>query len=343
MSSDSPPDVVSANIVTTSNEGAKGLKAVWTDKDDETLVSVLRIQKDAGNQAGNGWKPSVWTAAVAKLLADGSQKGGAKTSSKCSDHWTNLKSQFVAVRNLRGFSGFGWDDGTKMVTAHDNVWKKLKENKTTAKYYRWRKSPFPLYDDILYLVDGIVATGATAYHAGNPPAATDTALTHDDEDSHHPSLNGISPSDDDDDDDEGDDEATQVTKTPSLRRVRARTESPFATATTAQTPGQKGTRGVRKQTSAQAVSEVAQAIRLMAESSGGGPTTPQRLKAAIHRMEDDGDLSDEDIIRAARLFRHDIGIADTYLGLSTKRRRTGLIMSEIEEAGRKNFEYDHDE
>ncbi|KAF9230821.1 hypothetical protein BU15DRAFT_8049, partial [Melanogaster broomeanus] len=72
-----------------SNEGAKGLKAVWTDKDDETLVSVLRIQKDAGNQARNGWKPSVWTAAAAKLLADGSQKGGAKTSSKCSDHWTN--------------------------------------------------------------------------------------------------------------------------------------------------------------------------------------------------------------------------------------------------------------
>ncbi|KIK73206.1 hypothetical protein PAXRUDRAFT_21115 [Paxillus rubicundulus Ve08.2h10] len=232
-----------------------------------------------------------------------------------------------------------------MVTAHDNVWKKSKENKTTVKYYCWRKSPFPLYNDILYLVDGIVATGATAFHAGNPPAATNTALTHDNKDSLavcHPSLNGISPSDKDDNDNEGDDEATQVMM-PSLCRVCARTKSPFATTATAQTPGQKGTQGVRKQMSAQAVSEVAQAIRLMAESSGGGPTTPQHLKAAIRQMEDDGDLSDEDIIRAAHLFQHDIGIADTYLGLSTKRRRTGLIMSEIEEVGRKNFEYDHDE
>ncbi|KIK75048.1 hypothetical protein PAXRUDRAFT_97803, partial [Paxillus rubicundulus Ve08.2h10] len=73
-----------------SNEGAKGLKAVWTDKDNEALVSVLRIQKDAGNQAGNGWKPSVWTIAAAKLLADGSKNGSEKTSSKCSDHWTNV-------------------------------------------------------------------------------------------------------------------------------------------------------------------------------------------------------------------------------------------------------------
>ncbi|KIK77532.1 hypothetical protein PAXRUDRAFT_17435 [Paxillus rubicundulus Ve08.2h10] len=126
--------------------------------------------------------------------------------------------------------------------------------------------------------------GATAFHAGNPPAATNTALTHDNEDSLavcHPSLNGISHSNNDDNDDKGDDEATQ---------------SPFATTATAQTPGQMGTPGVCKQTSAQAMSEVVEAICLMAESSGGGSTMPQRLKSAIHRMGNDGDLSDEDII-----------------------------------------------
>ncbi|KIK73207.1 hypothetical protein PAXRUDRAFT_93049, partial [Paxillus rubicundulus Ve08.2h10] len=66
------------------------LKAVWTDKDNKALVSVLHIQKDAGNKAGNGWKPSVWTIAGAKLLADCSKKGSKKTLSKCSDHWTNV-------------------------------------------------------------------------------------------------------------------------------------------------------------------------------------------------------------------------------------------------------------
>ncbi|KAF9228057.1 hypothetical protein BS17DRAFT_662743, partial [Gyrodon lividus] len=145
-----------ASPATTSNGGTKGLKAIWTDKDNKTLVAILCIQ-DAGNKAGNGWKPSVWTVAAAKLLVEGSKKGGEKTSTKCSDHWTNLKGQFVAVQNLCGFSGFRWDNSTKMVTAHDDVWKKLKE--TTAKYYCWCKSPFPLYNDILYLVDGIIATG----------------------------------------------------------------------------------------------------------------------------------------------------------------------------------------
>ena len=34
---------------------------------------------------------------------------------------------------------------------------------------RWRKTPFPLYDDMHFLVHGIVATGAEAFHAGSQP------------------------------------------------------------------------------------------------------------------------------------------------------------------------------
>ncbi|KAF9218368.1 hypothetical protein BS17DRAFT_646931, partial [Gyrodon lividus] len=64
------------------------LKAIWTNKDNKTLVAVLCIQKDAGNQARDGWKPSVWIVAAAKLLMEGSKKDGEKTSTKCSDHWT---------------------------------------------------------------------------------------------------------------------------------------------------------------------------------------------------------------------------------------------------------------
>jgi hypothetical protein len=33
--------------------------------------------------------------------------------------------------------------------------------------------PFPLYDDILFLVDGTVATGAGAFHAGGSQALSD--------------------------------------------------------------------------------------------------------------------------------------------------------------------------
>jgi hypothetical protein len=49
------------------------------------------------------------------------------------------------------------------------------EKKPKAK--RWRKTPFPLYNDILYPVEGIVATGAGAFHAGSASQtqSTDTS------------------------------------------------------------------------------------------------------------------------------------------------------------------------
>lgn len=33
---------------------------------------------------------------------------------------------------------------------------------------KWRKTPFPLFDDMAGLVDGTVATGEGAYHPGQP-------------------------------------------------------------------------------------------------------------------------------------------------------------------------------
>ncbi|KAF8229798.1 hypothetical protein L208DRAFT_1177188, partial [Tricholoma matsutake] len=59
-------------------------------------------------------------------------------------------------------SGFGWDDGLKMVTASDEVWAMyLKMN---PKASCWHKTPFPLHDDIHFLVHGVIATGAGAFH-----------------------------------------------------------------------------------------------------------------------------------------------------------------------------------
>lgn len=34
---------------------------------------------------------------------------------------------------------------------------------------QWKNTPFPLYDEMSYLVDGVVATGAGAFHAGETP------------------------------------------------------------------------------------------------------------------------------------------------------------------------------
>ncbi|KAF8174430.1 hypothetical protein K438DRAFT_1609487, partial [Mycena galopus ATCC 62051] len=68
-----------------------------------------------------------------------------------------IKKNFSEVHAIRGLSGFGWDDGLKLVTATQDVWDRLFE--AHPDYRRWQTTPFPLYDDMLFLVDGIIATG----------------------------------------------------------------------------------------------------------------------------------------------------------------------------------------
>ncbi|KAJ6552892.1 hypothetical protein B0H19DRAFT_879593, partial [Mycena capillaripes] len=106
-------------------------------------------------QSDNGWKPQVWPLCCDAVAAE-KGKGGEKTAEKCADHWTKVTS-FNEVRELWALSGFGWDEGLKLVTASDDVWDAYLGKHENAK--KWRKKPFPLYDDILFLVDGTVAMG----------------------------------------------------------------------------------------------------------------------------------------------------------------------------------------
>jgi len=142
-------------------------RCVWTDVDDAVLVRELKLQKDAGNQSGAGWKKQVWTVVEAAIAKDGIGKGGVKTAAKCSDHWANLKKQFLEVHSVRGNSGFGWDDVTQKVIASDDVWAKYLASHPT--HERWRTTPFPTYHDMHYLVNGVVATGEDVFHPGQSP------------------------------------------------------------------------------------------------------------------------------------------------------------------------------
>ena len=110
-------------------------RCVWTDADDAALIHKLNDCKDIGMQSDSGWKPPVWHPCAEALKGS---TGGIKTAKKMVDHYTNvsplsssqirdhtdlskLKSAFVTVSKLREQSGFGWDDGLKMVTASDEV------------------------------------------------------------------------------------------------------------------------------------------------------------------------------------------------------------------------------
>ncbi|KAF8151407.1 Myb/SANT-like DNA-binding domain-containing protein [Crassisporium funariophilum] len=147
----------------------------WSSTDNATLVRILREQKDNGNQSGAGWKSQVWQAVADALKADGASKGAEKTGKKCADHWANLKKNFLDVSAIRNASGFGWDEGTMTCTATSDVWDKYLAAHPTAE--QWRSTPFPLYNDIHILVNGIVAMGDGAFLPGRSLSPTATAAS----------------------------------------------------------------------------------------------------------------------------------------------------------------------
>ncbi|KAF9232775.1 hypothetical protein BU15DRAFT_80855 [Melanogaster broomeanus] len=319
-----PSETPAAEPAVTMN--SKSQRMTWTSNDNVKMLGVLRECKLAGDQSDNGWKKKVWTV-VAHALKD--SPGGMKNSQKCMDHWGNLKSNFVAMQKLSSLSGFGWDDNLKMVTALPAVWDELRNKSHMKKYLRWEHTPFPSYDKMLFLIDGIVATGSAAFHAGSHPIANDFASLppadniHDtDDEGHNISITSPPIS-----------EAMlhhRLIHTPMesprkpAKRICAPTESPLKSA--------KRVCGSRNQSSAQAVAQVADAIRFVADTSHGGPATPERRKIAVCVLDEDDDLSDCDYINAVKLFRHDITIADSYTAISKKSRHTLYILEELAES-----------
>jgi hypothetical protein len=63
----------------------------------------------------------------------------------------------------------------------------------------------------------------------------------------------------------------------------------------------------------------------------GSSATPER-KAAIQKLEDDDDLSDNEQIQAIQLFRKDSSIAQSYLAIGKKSKRTLYIQTELASA-----------
>ena len=80
--------------------------------------------------------------------------------------------------------------------------------------------------------------------------------------------------------------------------------------------------------------EVAGAIKALTDSflkpSGSqNLASPQQCGAAIHMLEEDGDLSDNEQVAAIRLFSCKTSVADSYLSIKKKSTRTLFIQSEI--------------
>jgi hypothetical protein len=117
----------------------------WTTADEATLLLTLCNEKSNGSWGDNNPKPSAYTAC--ELALAGSEKisgGGPKVLSAIKSRWQRvphsfvdifslsdqidqLKQEFDIVKQLRGLSGFGWDDDKKLVTAMADVWERYLE------------------------------------------------------------------------------------------------------------------------------------------------------------------------------------------------------------------------
>ncbi|KAJ7036435.1 hypothetical protein C8F04DRAFT_1258001 [Mycena alexandri] len=297
----------------------------WSTADDAVLIDKLRWAKDQGFQSESGWKPQTW-AHCAEALKD--SPGPKKTADKIQDHFSNA---FLWVQKLRGLSGFGWDDGLKLVTASDNVWDALLAKTPKAKH--WRKTPFPLYDNILYLVEGIVATGAGAFHAGASQTSTLTQSTQSVSQSTQydsqadpatqedtpatprhssPGPEGLnlphgSPNDD-------------LTPSSPIRSRQKRAASPSSASVS----------NKKRKRNAEDAFEMAGAIErvAMALNTVGSPEVRKR---AIRLMEDDSDFSDNEEVDVMRLFTKDTAVAQTYIRSRKKSTRTAFICSILAE------------
>ncbi|KAJ7902591.1 hypothetical protein B0H14DRAFT_2286916, partial [Mycena olivaceomarginata] len=145
--------------------------AQWWDVDKTKLLDHLRWGKANAFQADSSWKPQIWAYCAADLART---TGGEKTANKCKDQYQGIKKNFSEVHAIRGLSGFRWDEGLKLVTATQDVWDRLFEAHPDSKC--WQTTSFPLYDNMLFLVDGIITTGAGAFHAGTSPSQSTTVL-----------------------------------------------------------------------------------------------------------------------------------------------------------------------
>jgi hypothetical protein len=95
-------------------------------------------------------------------------------------------------------------------------------------------------------------------------------------------------------------------------------------------PGKRSRNGHRKSGS-QAIDGVASSINRLADAFTTDTVTPSpaRKRAAIHAVEDDGDLSDDEQLRVFKIIRHDTGFADTILAIRKKCARTRFIKEEL--------------
>ncbi|KAJ3779991.1 hypothetical protein GGU10DRAFT_381390 [Lentinula aff. detonsa] len=271
-------------------------------------------------------------------LDDSEKIGTAKTSESCRTRFTTLKKEYKEVKYLRNLSGFGWNPLQHVVTATPSVWSSLLT--ASPKYAKWQRKSFFFFDEMAELVDGHVATGATAFHPSAPApqpvpiqdeAEADDEQTDDGEDlamdmnlarSSQSTITQASQSP------RTPVQSSQASSTVSVAIKRRRSAAPDSL----ERPSKRS--HSRKSNQSNAGLEIADALRDLADSAKGdisdpNSRTPSRKSRAIRTIEEDGELSDSSMMQAFQLISRNVSVADTYLAISDVSRRTRYLSAEL--------------
>lgn len=256
-------------------------------------------------------------------------------------------------------SGFGWDDGRKLVTAADEQWNELAQVHSRINYWdscqpclsqrdsqikKWKTTPFPLYDEMHSLVDGVVATGSGAFQAGALLTPKPSQLVIHKEPSiewtnsqstgcatpprspseqntvrclNSPSMLPLIST-------QADANTTmksEVGIVPKKRQRSSNTPEPSRLRKHRRQQQQDNTQGL--------ITEMARVVQTLCSSlqpaSNPLQSPQQRKTAAIKLMEGDGDFKKSECIPVIRLFTSSIVIVDSYLAIEDQEVRTMYI------------------
>ncbi|KAE9389104.1 hypothetical protein BT96DRAFT_947119 [Gymnopus androsaceus JB14] len=139
-------------------------RVIFSAEDDNVMVETLLEQKEEGFATDNGgWKDAAFTAVVKALEGSELVSGGLSKSNKSvRDHWNTLKKKYEIFNDLASISGWGWDSVNQRVQASDEQWDNYLKNMQSTEMLRFRYTK-----DLAELLNGALATGKSAFHAGS--------------------------------------------------------------------------------------------------------------------------------------------------------------------------------
>ncbi|CAN1170024.1 hypothetical protein LINPERHAP2_LOCUS28753 [Linum perenne] len=132
----------------------------WTDELDQILVRNMHtLVVDKKIDPKGKFNPGAYDELERMMLVD--KPGcGIKADPNIISRVKTLKAKFLALQELRGLSGVGWDDSDKQVDIDDNVYAEYVANHSHCA--KLNRVPFPLYDALAFVYGKGRATGKTA-------------------------------------------------------------------------------------------------------------------------------------------------------------------------------------